>query len=421
MDTAAAAYVYFPTGPADTFHLGKGYFMQETNTQTSLTLTQVGTLAPLKSHNGTATARLRNVPDTLKTGWNLIGDPCLFAQLPDLQVQDTNGTITDVLTAQNGANPSLGSALWTYENGNYQVVFTLDAFRGYWIRAFRPVKLLVVPTSQQGRAAQPIQNTLAATGTAQGNGFKLNLIATADGVNSAPGIVGVHPKATDTYDLFKLEAPPAIGTRAVSLTFDHPDWAAKSGSYAVDVRSVATAQQKWTMNLNSNISGEPVTITWPNMADVPGKYDVLLTDEDAHTTIQMRNQSSYLVPAGKAAGSVTRHFTVSIQRATRSPLALTNISAIVNTGTRGPVSANIAYTLTTSATVQVNVTTRTGRTLRTIEQGVTRAAGTAQTVWDAPGRRNPGARGYLQPVEITATDSAGHKVRSVVPLILTGR
>ena len=49
-----------------------------------------------------------------------------------------------------------------------------------------------------------------------------------------------------------------------------------------------------------------LVVCWPTMATVPGKYDVLLTDEDAHTTVRMRNQASYTVPAGKAGWSLRR-------------------------------------------------------------------------------------------------------------------
>jgi hypothetical protein len=420
-DPAKAQYISFPTPPADTFHLGLGYFMQEVDSQFSLSLTQAGTLAPLASLNGTPTTPdYKPFPIHLQAGWNLIGDPFVYSlDFLTLQIQEQDGTIKDVLTAQSGANPALGAALWTYENGNYAVVFTLDPFRGYFVRAFRPVTLLVLPTSQQGRSAgQSAMHTLL-QGNAEGGAWKLNLFAESGGVRSAPGIVGVNPAATDTYDVFKLEAPPAASSRAVSLTFDHSDWALKPGKYSVDVRSVGTAQQKWSMLLNSTVNGEPVTITWPSMATVPGKYDVVLTDEDAHTTIQMRNQFSYTIPAGKAAGSVTRHFTVSVQRAQRSLLGLADITARVNnTGTRGPTSAEIGYTLTSSATVQVSILHR-GRSIRTLEQGVTRAAGISQTVWDLRQGDGSLAPADIYNVEVIATDATGQKVRRLVPLQIT--
>ena len=172
------------------------------------------------------------------------------------------------------------------------------------------------------------------------------------------------------------------------------------------------------MLLNSNVSGEPITITWPNMATVPGKYDVLLTDEDAHTTIHMRNQSAYTIPAGKAVGPVTRHFTVSVQRAQRSLLGIADVNARVNRSSgRGAVSAEIGYTLTGDATVQVSIMHR-GRTMRTLEQGVTRAAGVGQAVWDLRQADGTPAPADTYTVEVTATDSKGQKVRRQVPLLV---
>jgi len=176
--------------------------------------------------------------------------------------------------------------------------------------------------------------------------------------------------------------------------------------------------QKWTMNLASNVDGQPVTITWPNMATVPGKYDVMLTDEDAHTTISMRNQANYLVPASRASTTLTRHFTVSVTRATRSLLALSGVTARVNTNARGPVSAEIGYTVTSNATVQVAVTTRSGRTLRTLDQGSTRAAGVGQALWDLRDASGNAVPADTYNVEVTATDNSGRKVRQVVPFTL---
>lgn len=409
----ANAYVAYPTPPADTFHLGKGYFMQEVNTSIALALTTKGTPAP---QNPDGSYKTFAIP--LQAGWNLIGDPFPFSlNFLTLQVMEQDGSIRDVLTSQTGSSPALGAALWTYENGNYQVVFTLDAFRGYWIRAFRPVTLLVTPSSQQGRSVTNATKSLL-DGNAQGNGWKLNLVATAGDVRSAPGIIGVHPSASDSYDMFKLEAPPAVGTRAVSLTTDHNDWSSHVGQYSVDVRSNAGSQQKWDMVLNSNVGSQPVTITWPTLATVPGKYDIVLTDQDTKQTINLRNQSSYTVAAGKAAGPLTRHLTVEVRRATRSQLYLADVTTRLNQGTRGPVSAEIQYTLSSSASVQVNILLR-GRTLRTVEQNVTRAAGVGQAVWDLRQSDGTFAPADSYTAEVTATDTTGRKVRRLVPLLLS--
>jgi hypothetical protein len=131
----------------------------------------------------------------------------------------------------------------------------------------------------------------------------------------------------------------------------------------------------------------------------------------------MRNQSSYTIPAGKAAGPVTRHFTVSVQRAQRSLLGIADVTARIQTGTRGPTSAEIDYTLTGNATVQVNIK-RGGRSLRTIEQGVTRAAGIGQAVWDLRQADGTPVPADTYTVEVIATDSTGKKVRRQVPLLV---
>src|SRR5262249_42287225 len=102
-------YIGDPNAPADTFHLGRGYFMAYT---TNLGLTTLGT------------ALDTNVPpDTpykipLVQGWNIIGDPYPFSlDFLNAAIEDANGNQVDIQTAQGGLDPLIGGALWTFQNG----------------------------------------------------------------------------------------------------------------------------------------------------------------------------------------------------------------------------------------------------------------------------------------------------------------
>lgn len=415
-DPAQNRYINYNTAPADTFRLGRGYFLQQTNTANTLALIQEGQRAP-QNPDGT----YRPFEIQLQTGWNLIGDPFPFSlNFLTLKVREANGTIRDVLSSQTGTTPALGSALWTYENGNYSVVFTLDSYRGYWIRAFRPVTLIVDPVSAQGRSsAQPPMRGLI-EGNAQGSGWKLPIVATAGNVRSAPVYVGVHPNATDTFDQFKLEAPPVVGSETVSVSINHTDWADKSGQYNVDVRSVAPANQKWEFTVNSNVANMPVTLNWPALATIPSKYDVFLTDVDTKSTVNLRNMGSYTIQSGRSATEgISRRFTLEVKRAERRSLAITGVDARVNSSTgRGPTAADITYNISADATVQVRIL-QNGRSVRNLVQGRTRSAGNAQVVWDLRDDKGAlvGSNTYL--VEVRVRDAKGQTDTRAVPLLIT--
>ena len=416
-------YVNYPTAPADTFHLGRGYFLQDTASGANLSLATLGTPA---------------TPNTvysihLKAGWNLIGDPFSFpVNFLNLKVVAADGTNMDVLTAQTGANPSLGAALWGYDNSTYEVSYTLDPWKGYWIRAFdnRPaaarttpadIVLLVDPAAQQNRGTGAVADARFAitAGNNTSQGWKLNLSAVAGGQNAAPATVGVTRGATDVYDRFKLETPPAVGPQGVTVAVQHTDWDTKNGRYAVDLRSPASASNTWNVTVSSNVPNQPVTLTWPAIATVGGKVDLILTDVDTNTTVNLRTRASYTMQPSST--GVTRHLTISSSAAKRVNLQIANLNARLTGGSsasgRAVTAVAIGYTLTSDATTQVSIL-KNGKLVRRMEQGVTRSAGQASLVWDMKTDQGVGVASDAYIVEVRAQDAQGHVARQVTPLVI---
>jgi Carboxypeptidase regulatory-like domain/FlgD Ig-like domain/WD40-like Beta Propeller Repeat len=421
-DTANSKYVNYPTAPADTFHLGAGYFLQDSAAGANLSLATLGTPA---------------TPNTvfsihLKPGWNLIGDPWSFPiNFLNLKVVAADGTSSDVLTAQSGTNPSLGAALWGYDNNTYEVSYTLDPWKGYWIRAFdnRPASargtaadiiLLVDPSAQQNRGTASSDARFAITaGNNVSEGWKLNLSAAAGSANAAPVTLGVTRGATNSYDRFKLETPPVIGSQGVSVAVTHTDWTNKNGRYAVDLRSPGTAANSWNITVASTVPNQPVTLTWPAIATVSGKVDLVLTDVDTNTTVNLRSSTSYTMQP--TAAGVTRHLQISSSAARRASLQIANVSARLTGGSAGTSravsAAAIGYTLTADATTQVSIL-KNGKLVRRIEQGVSRAAGQASLVWDLKNDQGVNVASDAYIVEVKAQDAQGHVARQVSPLVI---
>lgn len=404
-DPAAKRYVN-----ATTFQLGKGYFLESKNPATSLSVIEKGTPAP-----ETATFEI-----PLVEGWNMIGTPFPFPlNLYGLKIREADGTIVDIAAAQAGSNPSIGGALWTYESGGYQLAYTLDPWRGYWLRAFRGVTLLVPPTARQDRSAKFADGSRAPEyGNARGEGWSLDLIARAGTTLSAPSRIGITRAAGDGYDRYKLETPPAVGDDVVTLASIHNDWTGKNGKYSLDMRSASSLAQTWEFDVTSNVRNTPVTLQWPGVATVPGKIDLILTDLDTKTTLNMRTRSSYTLPATQS--DAPRHLRVEMRRATRQSLEVLELSATVNhnPGTRAVTSAAITYRVTADADTQV-VVMQNGKRVRTLETGRHRAAGSADAVWDLKDDKGTPVGSNQYTVEVRATDSTGRVRRQVVPLLIT--
>ncbi len=400
------SYVKYPTPPANTFVLGRGYWLDLPNPPADLTTT--GTPAD--------TTKVFEIP--LQAGWNLIGDPFTFSlNLQGLKVRD-NGVEIDIATAQSGSNPALGGALWTYEVGQYQIAYSIDPFLGYWIKAYRPVTLLLDP-SKRTRAAAGGRSVVS---NAAGNGWTLELRAEANGTRSVPGIVGVHRAAVDSFDRFKVETPPPTGdAQEVTLTFNHSDWGTKSGRYSKDVRSMTGTNQSWEFTVQSNVAGSPINLTWPSISTIPGKNSVTLTDLDNQTSVNLRNRASYTISAGaNTANPVnTRHFRLEVKREGRRKLQVSDLIAQVNQDvTRGVGSVAISYRLSSSANVQVSIL-QGGRKIRTLDPNRSRAEGVTQLTWDMKNDRGTSVSGNLYTVEVKATDDQGNTVRQVGTVLVT--
>ncbi|MEO7719326.1 MAG: protease pro-enzyme activation domain-containing protein [Capsulimonas sp.] len=130
-EPAAENYVLNPTPPADTFHLGRAYWVR---LGTTANLPALGTAAPA------------NAPYTvpIAAGWNMIGDPFnASAAISSLQV--TAGGTTKSFAAAVTAGTVSGT-LYRYDAALHyyigQTSGALAPFAGYWIYAAQPCSLV---------------------------------------------------------------------------------------------------------------------------------------------------------------------------------------------------------------------------------------------------------------------------------------
>lgn len=137
---AVGQYAFTPTPPADSLHLGRGYFVRLPAT---VTLSRAGTPAD-------ATMDF-SIP--LQPGWNMIGDPFLVPiSLSATHVSSASGASSTFSAAVSGTPLLLSSLLYSYSpsansgKGGYvtlQPGASLQPGLGYWVYAYSPVSLVV--------------------------------------------------------------------------------------------------------------------------------------------------------------------------------------------------------------------------------------------------------------------------------------
>ena len=383
-------------GLTDTLHRGRGYFLYAAS-------------GAVLTTEGSPTDESSTAPPfdvTLQTGWNMIGDPYSFP----VDFSQLSIVRPDNSTALTSASTDISNALFTYLGNGYTLSTTVDAYRGYWLYAFSPVRLRFTTSAKVTRA-------ISRTPGNNSGEWRINLVAQAGDQHQATGYLGVSRAASDGFDNNKALAPPTMGAENVTLTFDHSDWGNQSGHYAVDVRSVGLTSQTWNFTVNSSVANTPVTLHWPSIATIPGKQSIVLTDLDSNHTMNLRSQNSYVIPASDK--PVTRHFSLQMTRAGKLKLQVSDLVAHNSGGGNGRAAGVVvSYRISSEADVQVNIL-RNGQRIRTLTSSVHRAAGVTDTPWDMRDDKGVAVAGDTYTVEVRATDADGNVARRVSPLLVT--
>ncbi len=384
-------YVTYPNVPADRVRLGRAFFL---NTPRPLVITQEGASAD--------TGIPFEIP--LVPGWNLVGVPYNFSlRWLDMKVRDG----ASVVSVQDAiANQAIRNGLWTYISGQYVLATELQPWMGYWVRANRAVTLLIDPAGRSRsaltRSANPVQT----------DGWLVQIAATAGSAMDTSNYFGVSSRASDGYDaLFDVERPPMLdGQPMVQVAFEHPEWGATAGQYAVDVRSRAVGQV-WRFTVSTNVANTDVTLRFPNVARVPRGLNLYLVDESTGQRRSLRTLAAYTFRSGE--GMTTRAFRIEVANEQRTSLRISNVSVL----SRGS-SRTISFTLNGEAAVSV-VVLRNGQPVRELLAQSTRGAGINTVTWDGRDRHGVSLPAGAYTVEIRATSADGQVARSVVPVVLT--
>ncbi len=379
-------YHLYPATPADRFRLGTGYWLK---------LEQVRELSAegIEADDTHAVALQAGT-----SGWNLIGD--FFLEPLDffsLSVRDRNGVVRSMQQAM--AAGLVRSPLFAYVLGSYTTSAVAEPYVGYWLNIGDDVTLI----------GERATDTLAVGDggsrpavTAPEGGWLLPLTVSSGGASDAATWIGCAPAATDGFDAgMDLLKPPPPGMDTCVYAA-----AGEDEAFAVDVRAQA-AGTTWTISVLGP-AGETVRVAWPDMSALPTDTRPVLIDAATGAEVYMRTAQSYEFTAREGA----RELQVRLLEG-EAGLAVSAPAAVAAGG-----GAEISYTLSADAQVEVAVLNIAGRLVDTVVSDAIQSAGAQRVVWDGMTARGTRAPSGTYLVVVTARADNGLQTQAVGTLRL---
>jgi hypothetical protein len=394
--SGSGAYDYYPTVPAKTFLLGRGYFIK------------LAADVPLTTQGVTASTTGTGFAIPLFAGWNLIGDPFQFSvDLLSCEIL-WNGQYYNFSNAASAGY--VNGSLYTLNFGAYEQIYRLDPYTGYWLRSYygttaEPAYLIVPPTALTGRAAAATARVAPTSST-----WQAGLQVSGSGGRSASVTFGVGAGGANTYCAADRAAPPTPPTDSwLTMSFPHSDWGRYADNYLTEIKAPGR-QLRWLLEIDSGQPGETLTLSWPGLgAALPAGVQVLVQDLQTGTQRSLRSTSSYNVTLNT---SGTRQLALVVQPDNDRP----QVNSLGYVGGRGG-AGDIHFTLTAPLTIDCTVRGLGGSLVRRVVSGQALAAGAQDVPWDGRDENGRPVPDGTYRLEVTGVDDTGVQVRVDATLV----
>ncbi len=341
----------------------------------------------------------------LESGWQLLGNPFFGPTDFSACTVTYQSTTMDLLSAH--VQHIIAAIAWIYDpdEGTYNMRGAditgqrqIPPWYGFWLRAYEPC-VLTIPRPTGPSSVGVTTSQIAA----QEGDWSLRLVAASRDGRDTDNFCGVRPNAVVT----KVENPPPVGGMVDLYMTD-----ADSGRrLAVSYDTQAAAEHEWDVVVAWSRPADEVSISWPDITNLPGDYDAVLKDLDAGATVNLRLQPRYTFAAERPG---SRHFQLSVVPASSQPVMLTSVAAVSRTG-----GGELIFTLSQPAQCAIRIMNIAGRTIRVLETSQVHAAGQNIVPWNGradTGSSVPSGR-YL--VQIEAAASNGTTARALRTLNIT--
>jgi len=306
-------------------------------------------------------------------GWNQLGNP-YTQDMPIAQAKVTVfGTQMDLATSN-----SIGYTrdyMWRYapSTRSYKLISAYMDFardnvpksEGFYFLAFENGKLHLPRPVAAAALAAPVSSSQAAVDQQH---WSLRLVAQAGEAADTDNFIGVNPRAEELSGV--VSPPPLDG--AVELAV-----ATSGGNYSATsfVESLGNSHT-WQLSVTAAEPKQSVRLTWPDLSQVPVSCRLTLTDLEAGRSVNMRTTTSYSYQLGSQQSQ--RRFEVVITERGASALTVSGLQAMATGGDR----AQVCFTLSQDAAVELEVLNISGRRVRTLAADRLLPAGSNVVLWD---------------------------------------
>ncbi len=356
-------------------------------------------------------------PYSLQSGWQMIGDPWLYPVPLGQIIFVGSDDPTKSFNIQDAINLKwIKGVLYYFDKALGEYLFTQDLSTavqpmvGYWVKvtALKPVQMIWPPVFAVGVGGSP-RATIDPWLPKPGH-YRLQIAARTKAAADTQTYFGVSADSNDGADNNDIPEPPMVPDCKLNVSIDHSDWGQDAGLYAQDVRSSSQQNHTWFFTVNSYEDAD-VTMTWPNLSQLPKDVAYRLTDLQSGIVRNLRGVSAYTFHTAEG----QRKFKLEQVPGTPGKVAITGM----NTSQGRSSGVTIQYSLSGEATTSVRVLSAAGKLVQTISASRAEGVGAQSHVWntrDAQGIAMPPGS-YI--IEVTAVTTDGQVARVVRPHVLT--
>jgi hypothetical protein len=339
-------------------------------------------------------------------GWNLLGNPFGQDLRWDPQAIKLRAGGTEYTLAESNQRGITRDFAWIYDPyaASYRLVAAgvgqpyVRRGYGFWFLALQSGELVLPRPASVATATQPGQPQRPVD-------WKLQLVARCGSCVDTDNYLGVSPQAAE---LNQVVSPPAVGP-SVELYFVN----GRSGERAALSFVTPTQPKRWEVRVTtSGLAGREVELTWPDLSKLPGEIRPLLIDRLTGRQLYMRTTTSYRFRA--PAGTGERVLEVVLAEGT-GRLQVSGLAA--RPGQRG---AEIVFSLSTPAQVEVEIMNLAGRRVRHLTEGQQLSAGGCTVRWNGLSDKGSPVPAGQYLVRVRARSADGQE-SSAVALLRLGR
>ena len=392
----------------------------------------------------------------LERGWNMISDPFVysvpvsfisFADIDNINpgadlVQTSFANAVATGQVRGGIffyNPQLNGGAGGYDFFQDLVNQEIKPYQGYWVfLENRKILRIAVPSQKQSavipapdgsipvtrgkkyagaietRAAFPVNQTAS--------NWKLQLAVKQSGADVPNGktdaatLVGVSAVAKDGDDTTDLPKPPTLVRDYVSMRIMHETKNGTSRAFAQDLKAPG-GKKSWDLEVVSDKTG-PVTVSWPNLSQLPRSVRLTLTDKQTGRKTSLKSASSVVVNVSSGAPS---RFVLTADKQASRQLSFSNV-VFKSEGTRsigGGSSYSLRFKTTADAQVEARVLTLSGKIVSNMDGGRAAVAGSeTRILWNGRAQNGSTLPAGAYNIELTARDDDGNLVTELRPVTI---